>query len=423
MDRKKTFLLTVLLLSSLTLQGSIAELRRKAKSGNIAAGRKLAMEYFHGRNIKRNYVLAGFWFKKAGDARDAEAKYNLALLYEKGYGVRQSHFKAYCLYKEAAKELFKAKFVVAGYLSSGIKKSLNKPSDDEALMPDIDQAKKIYRELIKNHNHIPAKRELALLLLDHKNTEKKSNIKAVTLLRQAATANDSKAMRLLADCYLNGTGTAQSYEKMIFWLKKAAQNNNIEAIAKLGYCYLYGHGTSMDRAKAFRLLKYAAENNLPMAMTRMGDFYLAGEFVKEDAKTAIKWYRKAAEKNNPAAMFKLGNFHDKGIYLQKSATAAARLYHKAALLGHSESQYRLAEMLITGNEIPPNPDHACFWFKCAAEQNHPAAQRQFAICLLKGLGTVKNSKEALKWFRTAAKNGDRESIILLQRYNEATDQR
>ena len=64
-------------------------LRREAKAGKATAMTQLANQYFYGKNRKRNYLLAVYWYKRAIAAGDKTAKFNLAICYERGLGVKQ----------------------------------------------------------------------------------------------------------------------------------------------------------------------------------------------------------------------------------------------------------------------------------------------------------------------------------------------
>ena len=54
--------------------------------------------------------------------------------------------------------------------------------------------------------------------------------KAFTLASQAAQADNLHAMRLIADCYMNGTGTRQDKTQALYWYQKVAEQISDPAV-------------------------------------------------------------------------------------------------------------------------------------------------------------------------------------------------
>lgn len=84
----------------------------------IRTAHRIGKLYFQGKKgIPKDYDKAFEWFKKAGeDTRYSFATYDLAIMYENGYGTKQDYKKAFELYKPLAfKNYSKANYRL-GYL-------------------------------------------------------------------------------------------------------------------------------------------------------------------------------------------------------------------------------------------------------------------------------------------------------------------
>ena len=57
-----------------------------------------------------------------------------------------------------------------------------------------------------------------------------------------AEDGDPESMRMLADCYFAGNGTAQNYEEAVTWYKKAAKKHDCAAMNRLGDMHRDGKG-------------------------------------------------------------------------------------------------------------------------------------------------------------------------------------
>jgi TPR repeat protein len=63
---------------------------------------RLGVLYQEGHGVPKNYELALQWYRKAADAGNATAIYNLGLMYELGQGVRKDSGAAVVWYRKAA---------------------------------------------------------------------------------------------------------------------------------------------------------------------------------------------------------------------------------------------------------------------------------------------------------------------------------
>jgi len=63
----------------------------------------LGLAFFHGSGGPMNKTTAAQWFRRAADLGMGDSQYNLASLYEQGYGVSQNPAEAYKWYLIAAR--------------------------------------------------------------------------------------------------------------------------------------------------------------------------------------------------------------------------------------------------------------------------------------------------------------------------------
>ena len=73
------------------------------EAGNAKASHNLAVLYAEGIDGKPDYHTAARWFRKAADYGITDSQYNLAVLYARGIGVEQNLTEAYRWFALAAR--------------------------------------------------------------------------------------------------------------------------------------------------------------------------------------------------------------------------------------------------------------------------------------------------------------------------------
>ena len=249
--------------------------------------------------------------------------------------------------------------------------------------------------------------------------------KHTDLLRQAASAGDSRAMYTLGVALLDGTfGVEKSQRKGIHWLRKAAKANNASANAKLA-------GMVPGEAERTEFLERAA--SLGNASAKEA---LASKLRREnDADRALALYREAAEAGNSKAIFRLARMlcaqgeEDEAIVWYEVGTSrddvlcihnlavilcrrgnkhrAATLYRAAAAKGHTASMVNLARLVRAGvGSCGPRPGTAVHYFERAAMNGSTEAMFSLGKMLTRGDGVVTaDPVRALRWFHKGAMAG------------------
>ena len=73
-----------------------------AKKGDIDAQYNLGLMYDNGYGVKQDYKKAFEWYEKAANQGIAKAQHNLGVMYERGQGVKQDYKKAFEWYEKSA---------------------------------------------------------------------------------------------------------------------------------------------------------------------------------------------------------------------------------------------------------------------------------------------------------------------------------
>ncbi|WP_457611300.1 tetratricopeptide repeat protein [Lutibacter sp.] len=113
----KKIILSILLLSSLVYanlfndgldaynngnyEKAVTLWEKAANQGDSNAQFNLGLIYENGYGVKQNYKEAMKWFRKAANQGVANAQTNLGFMYANGKGVRQDLYKAKKLFKKA----------------------------------------------------------------------------------------------------------------------------------------------------------------------------------------------------------------------------------------------------------------------------------------------------------------------------------
>ncbi len=84
---------------------ALRELRPLANQGNAEAQFNLGVMYDKGEGVPQDDTEAVKWYRKAAEQGYAEAQYSLGLMYVKGWGVPQGHVRTHMWFNLAASRL------------------------------------------------------------------------------------------------------------------------------------------------------------------------------------------------------------------------------------------------------------------------------------------------------------------------------
>jgi TPR repeat protein len=208
---------------------------------------RVALAYRDGtEGADKDYAKAMIYFRKAADAGDATAMFNIGVLYQYGRGVDQDYQQAMAFYRKAADAGNAEAMRNLGFLyASGC-----------GVTQDYQQA----------------------MVWD----------------RKAADAGDTLAMKNIGIMYASGQGMARDYQQAMAWYRKAADAGDAGAMEGIGFMYDHGQGVARDFRQAMAWYRKAADAGNAGAMNNIGVMYQYGHGVAWDYQQAVAWYRKAA---------------------------------------------------------------------------------------------------------------------------------
>lgn len=259
---------------------NIEEEIEAAENGNITAMEELANLYLNGdeeQDIEPDPEKAVYWFKKAAEAGDAMAMFNLGLHYAKGHGVQRDF----------------------GQAAEWMRKAADAGDDDAPKL--VDEFQKLADAAEKaEKGDAQAQAELAGGLMKFagsldqagSDTDYADSVKWAKL---AAAQGNTEAMWVLALAYEHGRGVEENVDTALEYYRKGAELGNAACQHSLGCYFARGDYLKKDNKKAFELFQKSAAQGYGLAMKDLGRCYQFGTGCVGNMKTALEWYTKASE--------------------------------------------------------------------------------------------------------------------------------
>lgn len=213
-----------------------------AEAGDIEAAYALALQYAHGYGVARDYSKAAFWMEKAGASEQAQAFLQNA--------AETKRAEAGHIHAQA--QLASTLLLQAGKLDQGTLEADYQEAvywAEKAAEAQDALGLWILAQAYENGLGINANLEYALdcykrgAALGSSDCQAglaehylygdicvPNEAKGFALAYEAAQTNNLHAMRITADCYMNGTGTKQDKTQALYWYQKVAQEITDPAI-------------------------------------------------------------------------------------------------------------------------------------------------------------------------------------------------
>ncbi len=179
------------------------EWRSAADAGQAEAEFDLGVLYAQGLGVKRDLTAAMSWYRKAADQGNAEAEFALGQMYSRGWGVPRDETDAL--------------------------RWMEMASDPVSDGPPTDWAR------------------------------------------------------------IEGYGAQQDQKQAVYWYERAAAQGHAEAQYNLGRLYATGEGVPKDQEQALRWVRAAASQGYVPAQARFGMRYAAGNGIAQDHRLAYFW--------------------------------------------------------------------------------------------------------------------------------------
>ena len=429
--------------------------RRAAKQGNAIAQNNLGKMYEHGIGVSQNDEEAIKWYRSAAEQGHAEARQNLNGMLastasaaddtasagdvQEGIDAYDAgdYDTAFAILKPLAEAgdaeaQFNLGLIYAGHTDAqnnlgweNFGRGWDFSRDVEEMEEDDAEAVKWYRRAAEA-GHIEAQYWLGYMYANGEGVEE-DDAEAVKWYRLAAEGGHPEAQDVLVqkgeDAY-----DADDYATALTEWTPLAEAGNAQAQTALGEMYLYGKGVPQNFAEAAKWYRLAAESGHTEAQNTLGK-------IAEIASIQI-----AAEAGDAEAQYTLGKEYDDYTYLHNVcflgfgevscrpdpyrfdldfAEEAVKWYRRAAEQGHTLAQNTLAEMYRYGTGgVEQDGSEAVKWYRLAAGAGDADAPYNLGLMYSWGQGVAENDAEAEKWFRLAAEQGHTGAQDRLRRIQE-----
>jgi len=344
------------------------------------------------------------WYLELAKQGDAEAQYNLATVYDAGFGVPADSDEAIRWFKEAADQdhgLAQLKLGVMYILGEGTRQSLingtrwvRSASDggnafatllyEKVLSPDVIEnvsSEEVIKK-IKPFIDLGEKKSSAKLLAilekasnegSKKDTKERFSGKSkntvgkeveignrtpeflqsknrtlppplessnLALLQREANAGNSEAQFELGKLYDAGSKLERDRAKAITWYSSAAKQGHRESQYRLAVAYIYGYGVERDSIKGEQWLTAAAKQGHKVS-SKMLPIYLSNGALNGSTSIVLSWYLEKAVKGDSGGPFALGYIYENGWGIKPSGLEANKWYGAARNAGSGDAAKRL----------------------------------------------------------------------------------
>ena len=212
-----------------------------------------AQDFSRGYEAYKNgdYAAALGAFRALAEDRDAQARYYLGLMYERGLGVPPDEAKAMMWFRSAAE-------LGSVYAQYNLGQRHLNYILGRLVRQDDAQAMKWFR-LAAAQEHKESQHSLGFMYA-HGLGAAQDHAQAAMWYRKAAGNGLANAQYDLGLMYYEGQGVPQDYDEALKWYGKAAEQGFSSAQHEFGLMYKDGKGVPRDTVRAYTLLDLAAGN-------------------------------------------------------------------------------------------------------------------------------------------------------------------
>ena len=344
------------------LKKSFALYKKAAEQGHVEAMFKLTGCYAKGKGVDQDIPSAIDWCKKAADKNHGNALFEMGRLYQQGIAVTQNLTTAYDYFDKAEIAKFNRATQAKAEIATIAQCWQNAYDGDAANQYKlavcyfkgigIEKNNTVAQQWLEKsaaQKYSEAQYDLAVIYMLDKSPEKIKQ--AFELLTQAAAKNHIKAMVKLGECYYNGLGVEDDYEKAIELWEKAIKENNSDAMYLLGVYRSTGRGffnSGKDWDKALDLWEKASALGHKDASYKLANYY---KEEKEDFNKSLKYFAKAAKQGHLQAMYIYGEY----AYKQGLQDEGLALIKYAAEKGNADAVKFVNEVNKSQKQSKPNP--------------------------------------------------------------------
>jgi uncharacterized protein len=377
----------------------------------------------------KDYASAMAYYRMAADKGDAQAQYDIGLLYSNGMGVSRDDKIAFQWFHVAAAQGHVASITWLGVMYAsgrGVQQDYiesmkwNKKAAElgsphaqhnlglmyyfgQAVPVNTSEAMRWFRQSAEQGF---AKAQLSLGLMYKGKGPQQNYAEAMKWFQSSADQGLAAAQFELGSMYVLAIGIPLNIAEGAKWILKSAEQGDARAEFYLGLMYSTGVGVSQDDDKAVDWFEKAAEQGNAPAQDNLGKIYEEGTVVRQNYATAAQWYQKSASQGEPIAQNHLGNAYYKGRGVSQDYVEAVKWYRLAADQGNADAQTNLGAMYLQGSAVDQNYAESFKWFQLAAGQGNEAAQYNLGLMYAGGTGVKQNDILAHMWLNVSASRGN-----------------
>ena len=391
--------------------------KKAAQNNEAQAQYDIGMIYLDGNGVSKNHNIAKDWFEKSSAQGHAESQFELACMYlDKNFGILNEKL-AYSLFKKASTPSKKNNFYPSNEaifqrglclkFGWGIKKNLEesvkyfeKASDKEFSV--FGNPKAMFFLGLAYYEGLGVLIDFQL---------------AFENFMKAADQQLSDAEFYVAGMFFYGEGIEKNYSKAVKYYKKIVKYKSsdnsyiIESYFKLGFCYLFGEGIKQNTKSALKYLNKAVKSEHIEAKYWLGYYYYdlwnkLEEDDKEVGKKAYKLLKSASDQNIELSLHFLGQCYDNGIGIKQNLDKALISYKKSVLQNNDDvSIINIADIYYFKQDIENIPE-AFKWYKKAETMG--SIEGKFRVAEIELLDEEYNQKELIKKLK----------LVVNHKYNE-----
>ena len=336
--------------------------KKAADQGHSEAMFQIVRCYAKGIGVGKDEKIALDWCRKAAEKNHGNALFELGQLYRDGLLVEQNLTTAYQYFEKSENVGFMRATAEKNKISI-IAKYWQKAYDGDAesqyqlarcyvegtgIAKNTDIAKQWFQKAV-DQKHPGAQYDLAVSYIASGKTEQ--FVPAFELLAQAASNNHTKAIVKLAECYYNGIGVKEDYEKAVELWEKTAKLNDPDAMYFLGVFRSTGRGffnSGKDFKEALKLWEKSSELGNKDASYKLAIYY---KVEKKNFNRSLLYYARASKQGHLQAMYFYGEYQ----YKQGMQEDGLELIKRAAELGNADAVKFLKNLPIQEKSTPQLP--------------------------------------------------------------------
>ncbi|MGX1829138.1 metallophosphoesterase [Paenibacillus taichungensis] len=356
------------------------------EKGEAIFKRKLAIRYLYGEQIEKDFELGIKILKELIEDGDVTAKcvYALALINQRNFNMENKDVIIELL-KEAEKVGFSNSKLHLGDLYL------------EGKFVDRDTKKGIeYLDQAIELGNTRAMNKLAMMLIN--GTDIAADVvKGEKLLRKSIALGDTRAKTILSNEILLGDKVLRrDIEEGFNLLNDAVGEQDSNAMRILGNIYIQGIYEKKDKNKGISLLYESMNKNNETTMLQISTMLMRGDYLKQDKQKGLEILMALVQNENEDALITYSKILLNGELQEKNIKEAIRILEDLVLKNNFDAKLELSKVLLIGGEgIVKNIEKGELLLREVASGTHNESKRFLAECLVDKILIENNDNEVI----------------------------